>query len=171
MLWYWVIEYLKWFEQVIGIIPTLSFLRGESFPTEIRATACGYVVALGKIILVVNHKLFPIAITLFGFRNVVYFYALMMALMVIWGCLTIKDTEHLSLSEIHDNGRNDELWNDEEEETETEDEIDTKALLKVYSTQGHHRRVTAESIGLWYDWICKYGVFQPYRNFLEPAYF
>ena len=68
--------------------------------------------------------------------------------MVIWGCLTIKDTERLSLSEIHDNGRNDELWNEEEEETETEDEMDTKALLKVYPTQGRHRRVMAESIGL-----------------------
>ena len=142
----WVIEYLKWLEQVIGIIPTLSFLRGESFPTEIRATACGYVVALGKIILVVNHKLFPIAITLFGFRNLVYFYALIMAKMVIWGCLTIKDTEHLSLSEIHDNGRKDELWIEEEEDTETEDEMDTKALLVGYPTQGCHYGFEAESL-------------------------
>ena len=93
----------------------------------------------------VNHKLFPIAIAIFGFRNLVYFYALIMAKMVIWGCLTIKDTEHLSLSEIHDNGRNDELWNEEEEETETDDEMDTMALLEVYPTQGRHRRVMAES--------------------------
>ena len=82
--------------------------------------------------MVVNHKLFPIAITLFGFRNLVYFYALIMAKMVIWGCLTIKDTERLSLSEIHDNGGK----RRKRQKPETEDELDTKALLVGYPTQG-----------------------------------
>ena len=66
--------------------------------------------------------------------------------MVIWGCLTIKDTEHLSLSEIQDNGRKDELWIEEEEDTETEDEMDTKALLVGYPTQGCHYGFEVESL-------------------------
>ena len=94
---------------------SLSFLRAESFPTEIRATACGYVVALGKVLLALNEKFFPIAIASFGFLNVVYYYALIMTIMVIWGCLTIKDTEELSLTEIHDISRNDESKQEEEE--------------------------------------------------------
>ena len=62
----------------------------------------------------VNEKFFPIAIASFGFRNVVYYYSLIMTIMVIWGCLTIRDTEQLSLAEIHDISRNE--WKQKEEE-------------------------------------------------------
>ena len=63
----------------------------------------------------VNEKFFPMAVASFGFLNVVYYYALIMAIMVVWGYLTIKQTEGMSLTEIHDIGRNDE-WKQEEEE-------------------------------------------------------
>ena len=63
----------------------------------------------------VNEKFFPMAVASFGFLNVVYYYALIMTIMVIWGCLTIKDTEELSLAEMHDISKNDE-WKQEEEE-------------------------------------------------------
>ena len=75
---------------------------GELFPTEIRATAIGIVMAMGKITLVVNYKLFPMAVTSFGFHYVMYFYALITALMGAWGFLTIRETDELSLTEIQD---------------------------------------------------------------------
>ena len=58
--------------------------------------------AMGKVILAANQKLFPTAVASFGFHYVVYFYSLIMAIMVIWGYLTIKDTDGLSLTEIQD---------------------------------------------------------------------
>ena len=99
---YRVLEYLKQPHQVIGIIPTLGLLRSEAFPTEIRATAVGIVMAMGKVILAANQKFFPTAVASFGFNYVVYFYALIMAIMVMWGFLTIPETDGLSLTDIQD---------------------------------------------------------------------
>ena len=56
--------------------------------------------ALGKATLVANYKFFPIAVASFGFHYVFYFYAFVTALMAVWGFITIKDTDHLSLAEI-----------------------------------------------------------------------
>ena len=81
-------------------------MKGELFPTDIRATAYGIVEAVGKLTLVANAKFFPIATASFGFHYVMYFFAIMMAIMVIWGFLTIKDTDRLSLTEIQDLGKN-----------------------------------------------------------------
>ena len=50
----------------------------------------------------VNYKIYPIAVKTFGFHFVTYFYAIIVAMMVIWGGLTIKDTDQLSLTEIQD---------------------------------------------------------------------
>ena len=52
-----------------------------------------------------NEKFFPTALASFGFFYVVYFYALICAFMVLWGFLTIKDTDQLSLTEIQDMGK------------------------------------------------------------------
>ena len=65
----------------------------------------GFVIAMGKVILVANEKFFPMAIASFGFHYVVYFYALVCAIMVVWGLLTIKDTDKLSLTEIQNMGK------------------------------------------------------------------
>ena len=92
--------------QVLGIYPALDLLKGELFPNEIRATAGSIVVVVGKFTQVASYKFFPTAIASFGFHYVVYFFALMFALMVIWGLLTIKDIDQLSLTEIQDMGRN-----------------------------------------------------------------
>ena len=75
-------------------------LTGELFPTDIRATAGGIVMALGKATLVANYKFFPIAVTSFEFHYVFYFYAFITALMAVWGYLTIEDTDQLSLTEV-----------------------------------------------------------------------
>ena len=106
-------------------------MRGELFPTEIRATAGSIVVAMGKLILVANYKLFPIAIASFGFHYVVYFFALMMAVMVTWGFLTIKDTDQLSLTEIQNMGKDTGRKKEKEEENEVVDAENAEKALEV----------------------------------------
>ena len=92
-------------------------MKCELFPTDIRATAYGIVEAVGKLILMANMKFFPIATASFGFHYVVYFYAIMMATMVIWGFLTIKDTDRLSLTEIQEMGKDAKQEKDGKKET------------------------------------------------------
>ena len=58
--------------------------------------ATSYVVLMG------NYKLYPMAVETFGFQFVVYFYASITATFTIWGLLTIKNTDRLSLTEIQD---------------------------------------------------------------------
>ena len=48
----------------------------------------------------VNQKLFPIVVSTFGFYSIVYFYSAIVAVFTIYGWLTIKDTDKLSLSEV-----------------------------------------------------------------------
>ena len=86
--------------KVIGITPTLHVLCSESFPAEIRATSNGIVFALQYLAQMLNVRFFPIALSSFGFHPVAYFYATVVAAFTIWGWLTIKDTDKLSLSEI-----------------------------------------------------------------------
>ena len=87
---------------MIGIHPILTLLRGELFPTEIRATASGIVMAASELVLMINLKLFPMAVAAFGFHYVVYFYAIITALFATRGFLTIKNTDELSLVAIQD---------------------------------------------------------------------
>ena len=87
---------------MIGIHPILTLLRGELFPTEIRATASGIVMAASELVLMINLKLFPMAVAAFGFHYVVYFYAIITSLLAVWGFFTIKNTDQLSLTEIQD---------------------------------------------------------------------
>ena len=58
--------------------------------------------ATAYVSVMVNFKLYPIAVETFGFHYVVYFYAAITAAFTIWGLLTIKDTDRLSLAEIQD---------------------------------------------------------------------
>ena len=82
--------------------PTLGLLKSELFPTEIRATASGIIVALAYVIWMVNNKLFPMAVASLGFHSVVYFYAVMTGVLAAWGFITIKETDRLSLTQIQD---------------------------------------------------------------------
>ena len=88
-------------------------LTGELFPTDIRATAGGIVMAMGKATLVANYKFFPIAVTSFGFHYVFYFYAFITALMAVWGFLTIEDTDQLSLTEVQNMLKKNEVQGEE----------------------------------------------------------
>ena len=69
--------------------------------------------AMGKVTLVANYKFFPMAVASFGFHYVLYFYALITALMSIWGFFTIKDTDQLSLTEIQNMLKKNEAQEDE----------------------------------------------------------
>ena len=77
-------------------------LCGELFPTEIRATSSGIVMATSFVFLMGNYKLYPIAVETFGFHYVLYFYASITGIFTLWGLLTIKNTDQLSLTEIQD---------------------------------------------------------------------
>ena len=48
----------------------------------------------------VNQKLFPIVLSTYGFYTIVYFYATVVALFTMYGWLTMKETDKLSLSEV-----------------------------------------------------------------------
>ena len=77
-------------------------LCGELFPTEIRATSTGIVFAASYVALMGNYKLYPIAVDALGFHYVMYLYTAITAMMTLWGLLTIKNTDRLSLTEIQD---------------------------------------------------------------------
>ena len=96
----------------IGLTPTLHVLGGESFHTEISTLANGIIYAVQYITRMVIVKLFPTALSSFGFHSVVYFYAMAAASFTIWGLITIKDTDKLSLSQIqsmYDTGNEEEI--------------------------------------------------------------
>ena len=84
----------------MGILPILGLLICELFPTEIRATASGLTRSIGYLAMMANLKLFPMAVNSLGFHYVVYFYAVITALLAAWGFLTIKNTDELNLVEI-----------------------------------------------------------------------
>ena len=86
----------------MGIVPILGVLTGELFPTEIRATASGLSMSIAMIACMANYKFFPMAVESLGFHHVVYFYAIITALLAAWGFITIKNTDELSLVEIQD---------------------------------------------------------------------
>ena len=89
-------------KQTAGLFPIIMVLCGELFPTEIRATSTGIAFAASYVALMGNYKLYPIAVDTFGFHYVMYFYAAITAIMTLWGLLTIKNTDRLSLTEIQD---------------------------------------------------------------------
>ena len=90
-------------------------LCGELFPTEIRATSTGIVFAASYV------ALYPIAVDAFGFHYVMYFYAAITAMMTLWGLITIKNTDKLSLTEIQDMHKRDAVparWKEDSEITQ-----------------------------------------------------
>ena len=94
------------YQQILAILPILGLLRGELFPTEIRATAAGLTMSIGCTALMANLKLFPMAVKSLGFHYVVYIYAIITALLAAWGFLTKKNTDELCLVNIQDMHKN-----------------------------------------------------------------
>ena len=98
--------------------------------------------------MVANYKFFPIAIASFGFHFVVYFFALMMAITVIWGFRTMIDTDRLSLTEIQDMGKD--TGRKKEKEEDNKEVVDAenaeKALGVVFKNvteqRARHRKIS-----------------------------
>ena len=75
-------------------------LYGELFPTDIRTISIGIVAVTQYLVFAFATKMFPIVIQWFHFYGINYYYAAFALAMTIWGMLTIKDIDCLSLVEI-----------------------------------------------------------------------
>ena len=75
-------------------------LIGELFPTDIRTVSIGIVRALQYLVLASATKMFPILSECLHSYGLNYYYAATSLLFTIWGMVTIKDVDQLSLVEI-----------------------------------------------------------------------
>ena len=73
---------------------------GEIFPTDIRTVSIGIVKGLASLVLAISTKLFPILSEWLHFYGLNYYYATFALVLTIWGMVTIKDIDLLSLVEI-----------------------------------------------------------------------
>ena len=84
----------------------------------------------------------------YSFHWVMYFYAVTSAFMVIWGGLTIKDIDHLSLTEIQDLNKKAEVSGiihiNKDEAKEKEDVLEGN--LKVIEVKVENSRVRKRSV-------------------------
>ena len=82
---------------ILGII---LILIGELFPTDIRTVSIGVVRGTQYLALALATKLFPILSESLHFYGLNYYYAAFALALTIWGMVTIKDIDQLSLVEI-----------------------------------------------------------------------
>ena len=82
---------------IFGVILTLV---GEIFPTDIRTVSIGIVRGTVQLVFALSTKLFPILSKWLHFYGLNYYYAAFALLLTIWGMVTIKDVDQLSLVEI-----------------------------------------------------------------------
>ena len=82
---------------VMGII---LVLLGELFPTDIRTISIGIVTGVEYLTLALATETFPFLLEWLHFYGLNFYYAAVCLLMTIWGMMTIKDIDHLSLVEI-----------------------------------------------------------------------
>ena len=93
---------------ILYIIQPFAFsinwiLIGESFPTEIRNFAAGFLECFGYASSSITLKCFIDMKRALGFHGVFYFYASVAAFTALWGFLTIQDNRSKSLVEIEKN--------------------------------------------------------------------
>ena len=93
---------------ILYIIQPFAFsinwiLIGESFPTEIRNFAAGFLECIGYASSSIALKCFVDMKKMMGFHGVFFFYTLVAALTAIWGFLTIQDNRSKTLVEIEKN--------------------------------------------------------------------
>ncbi len=65
-----------------------------------RAQSAGLVYASERVSVTVNAKLFSLLLSGLAFHGMVYYYAATAFLLAIWGWLTIKRTDSLSLTQV-----------------------------------------------------------------------
>lgn len=82
------------------IMGIFLILVGEIFPTDIRSVSIGIVHALQCLVLACATKAFPLLLEWLHFYGLNYYYSAFSLAMTIWGMMTIKDIDRLSLVEI-----------------------------------------------------------------------
>ena len=82
---------------VLGIILVLV---GELFPTDIRAISIGIVNGVEYLAFAFATEAFPFLLEWLHFYGLNFYYAAFCLFMTMWGMMTIKDIDHLSLVEI-----------------------------------------------------------------------
>ena len=82
---------------LLGII---LVLLGELFPTDMRTVSIGTVNGLQYLVFAFATKVFPYLEEWFHFYGLNYYYAAFALALTLWGMVTIKDIDELSLVEI-----------------------------------------------------------------------
>ena len=82
------------------LLGVILILIGELFPTDIRTVSIGIVRGLQYLVLALATKLFPILSEKLHFYGLNYYYAAFALVLTVWGMVTIKDVDQLSLVEI-----------------------------------------------------------------------
>ena len=82
---------------VLGIILVLV---GELFPTDIRTISIGIVNGVDYLVFAFATEAFPVLLEWLHFYGLNFYYAAFCLLMTLWGMMTIKDIDRLSLVEI-----------------------------------------------------------------------
>ena len=82
---------------VLGI---MLILVGELFPSDIRTTSIGIVHGLEYLAFAFATETFPILLEWLHFSGLNFYYGAFGLLMTLWGMMTIKDIDQLSLVEI-----------------------------------------------------------------------
>ena len=86
----------------LGLNSILHILKGELFPTEIRAVSAGIVSVTSHIPVVINMVAFPIVTSAGLLHIAMYVYASFSLFMAMWAVITIKDTDGMSLVEVEE---------------------------------------------------------------------
>ena len=82
---------------VRGII---DILVGELFPTDIRTISIGITNGVEYLVFAFATEAFPVLLDGLHFYGLTFYYASFCLVMTLWGMMTIKDVDHLSLVEI-----------------------------------------------------------------------
>ena len=82
------------------ILGIMLILVGELFPSDIRTKSIGIVHGLEYFAFALATEAFPILLEWFQFYGLNLYYGAFGLLMTLWGMMTIKDVDQLSLEEI-----------------------------------------------------------------------
>ena len=82
------------------IMGVILVLVGELFPTDIRTISIGIAHGIEYLSFAFATEAFPVLLKCLKFYGLTFYYASFCLAMTIWGMVTIKDIDRLSLVEI-----------------------------------------------------------------------
>ena len=91
----------------------IDILVGELFPSDIRTISIGIAHGVEYISFAFATEAFPILLKWLNFNGLTFYYASFCLAMTVWGMMTIKDIDRLSLVEIE------RIYNTKLDETES----------------------------------------------------